>query len=68
MRWVPHRRIVNARSVGEPRHGTKATCVIYNEETELVTVREVGYDVQKTCKAINDVGLLGICMAIEPWL
>jgi len=22
-----------------------------------VTVREVGYDVQKTCKAINDVGL-----------
>ena len=55
---LPLRRIVNAGSVGEPRHGnTKATYVIYNEETGSVTVREVGYDVQKTCKAINDVGL-----------
>ena len=55
---LPLRRIVNAGSVGEPRHGnTKATYVIYNEETGSVTVREVGYDVQKTCKAINDAGL-----------
>ncbi len=58
---IPLRRIVNAGSVGEPRHGnTKATYVIHNEETGSVTIREVGYDVQKTCKAIIEAGLPAI--------
>ena len=52
------RRIVNAGSVGEPRHGsTKATYVIYDESNEEIKIREVEYDVAKTCKAIVDAGL-----------
>ena len=55
---LPMRRIVNAGSVGEPRHGsTKATYVIHNETNEEITIREVDYDVSKTCQAIVDVGL-----------
>ena len=55
---LPMRRIVNAGSVGEPRHGsTKATYVVHNEETEAVTIREVDYDVDRTCRAILEVGL-----------
>ena len=45
-------------SVGEPRHGsTKATYVVHNEETGAVTIREVDYDVERTCRAILEVGL-----------
>jgi len=55
---LPMRRIVNAGSVGEPRHGsTKATYVVHNEETNEVTIREVDYDVNKTCQAIVEAGL-----------
>ena len=55
---LPMRRIVNAGSVGEPRHGsTKATYVIHNDNTGEVTIREVDYDVAKTCRAIVDAGL-----------
>ena len=55
---LPMRRIVNAGSVGEPRHGsTKATYVVHHDETRDVTIREVDYDVSKTCKAIVDAGL-----------
>ena len=45
---LPMRRIVNAGSVGEPRHGnTKATYVVHNDETGAVTIREVDYDFAK---------------------
>ena len=55
---LPMRRIVNAGSVGEPRHGsTKATYVIHNDNTGEVTIREVDYDVAKTCREIVDAGL-----------
>ena len=55
---LPMRRIVNAGSVGEPRHGsTKATYVVHNEESGAVTIREVDYDVERTCRAILEVGL-----------
>jgi len=55
---LPMRRIVNAGSVGEPRHGsTKASYVVQNEETGAVTIREVDYDVDRTCRAILEVGL-----------
>ena len=55
---LPMRRIVNAGSVGEPRHGnTQATYVIHDEATGNLTIREVNYDVAKTCQAIIDAGL-----------
>jgi len=55
---LPMRRIVNAGSVGEPRHGgTKATYVIHNDVTNEVKIREVEYDIELTCKAIIDAGL-----------
>jgi diadenosine tetraphosphatase ApaH/serine/threonine PP2A family protein phosphatase len=55
---LPMRRIVNAGSVGEPRHGgTKATYVVYNDVTNEVKIREVEYDIELTCKAIIDAGL-----------
>lgn len=55
---VPMKRIINAGSVGEPRHGKpNATYVIYNTDTAEVTIREVAYDYQKTCQAIVDKGL-----------
>ena len=55
---LPMRRIVNAGSVGEPRHGsTKATYVIHNDATGELSIREVAYDVAKTCRAIVDAGL-----------
>ena len=54
----PVRRIVNAGSVGEPRHGnTHATYVIHDEATDNVEIREVPYDVERTCSAIVEVGL-----------
>ena len=55
---LPMRCIVNAGSVGEPRHGsTKATYVVHNDETGEVSIREVDYDVNKTCQAIVEAGL-----------
>ena len=55
---LPMRRIVNAGSVGEPRHGnTKATYVIHDDRTGEVSIREVDYDVAKTCRAILEAGL-----------
>jgi len=55
---LPMRRIVNAGSVGEPRHGdTKATYVIHDDISGAITIRDVAYDVAKTCQAIIDVGL-----------
>lgn len=55
---APLKRIVNVGSVGEPRHGRpNATYVIYDTDTEQVTLREVEYDYQKTCAAIIAKGL-----------
>ncbi len=57
----PLKRIVNVGSVGEPRHGRpNATYVIYNTDTQEVTLREVPYDYQKTCAAIIAHGLPAI--------
>jgi len=58
---APLKRIVNAGSVGEPRHGRpNATYVLYDTDTTQVTLREVPYDYQKTCVAIVDRGLPAI--------
>ncbi|AFY47657.1 putative phosphoesterase [Nostoc sp. PCC 7524] len=55
------KRIVNVGSVGEPRHGRpNATYVIYDTDTQAVTLREVPYDYQKTCAAIIEKGLPAI--------
>jgi diadenosine tetraphosphatase ApaH/serine/threonine PP2A family protein phosphatase len=55
---APLKRIVNAGSVGEPRHGRpNATYVIYDTDADQITLREVEYDYQKTCAAIIDNGL-----------
>ncbi|NJN75594.1 MAG: metallophosphoesterase family protein [Synechococcaceae cyanobacterium RL_1_2] len=54
----PLKQIINAGSVGEPRHGRpNATYVIYDTNTSQVTLREVPYDYEKTCAAIIDRGL-----------
>jgi diadenosine tetraphosphatase ApaH/serine/threonine PP2A family protein phosphatase len=58
---APLKRIVNVGSVGEPRHGRpNATYVIYDTDTEQVTMREVEYNYQKTCAAIIERGLPAI--------
>jgi diadenosine tetraphosphatase ApaH/serine/threonine PP2A family protein phosphatase len=58
---APLKRIVNAGSVGEPRHGRpNATYVIYDDNTDQITLREVEYDYQKTCAAIVEKGLPAI--------
>ena len=55
---VSIKRIVNAGSVGEPRHGRpNATYVIYDTDTAQVTLQEVPYDYQKTCADIIEQGL-----------
>jgi diadenosine tetraphosphatase ApaH/serine/threonine PP2A family protein phosphatase len=55
---LPLRRIINAGSVGEPRHGhTHATYVIHDEDTDAVEIREVPYDLERTCRAIVEAGL-----------
>ena len=60
------RRIVNAGSVGEPRHGnTKATYVIHNDASGEITIREVEYDVTKTCQAITDAGLPSVAWRLS---
>ena len=64
------RRIVNAGSVGEPRHGiTKATYVIHDDDSGVITIREVGMTAERTCRAIVEAGLPGgVLLAAEPWL
>jgi diadenosine tetraphosphatase ApaH/serine/threonine PP2A family protein phosphatase len=58
---APLKRIINVGSVGEPRHGRpNATYVLYDIETEQVTLREVPYDYHKTCAAIVEKGLPSI--------
>jgi diadenosine tetraphosphatase ApaH/serine/threonine PP2A family protein phosphatase len=58
---APLKRIVNVGSVGEPRHGRpNATYVIYDTDSDRISMREVEYDYQKTCKAIIDRGLPAI--------
>jgi diadenosine tetraphosphatase ApaH/serine/threonine PP2A family protein phosphatase len=55
---VPLKRIINAGSVGEPRHGRpNATYVLYDTDSQAVTLREVPYDYQRTCAAIIEQGL-----------
>jgi diadenosine tetraphosphatase ApaH/serine/threonine PP2A family protein phosphatase len=55
------KRIINAGSVGEPRHGRpNATYVIYNTDTQQAKLREVEYDYGKTCAAIVEKGLPAI--------
>ncbi|NEQ33869.1 MAG: metallophosphoesterase family protein [Leptolyngbya sp. SIO4C5] len=52
------KRIINAGSVGEPRHGRpSATYVIYNPDTQQAELREIEYDYTKTCAAILEKGL-----------
>jgi diadenosine tetraphosphatase ApaH/serine/threonine PP2A family protein phosphatase len=58
---APLKQIINAGSVGEPRHGRpNATYVIYDTDDKLTTLREVEYDYQLTCQAIIDNGLPAI--------
>jgi diadenosine tetraphosphatase ApaH/serine/threonine PP2A family protein phosphatase len=58
---APLKQIINAGSVGEPRHGRpNATYVIYNTDDKLTTLREVEYDYHLTCQAIIDNGLPAI--------
>ncbi len=55
---TPLKQIINAGSVGEPRHGrTNATYVLYDTDSQQTTLREVEYDYQKTCAAIVEKGL-----------
>ncbi|MEL7354343.1 MAG: metallophosphoesterase family protein [Cyanobacteria bacterium P01_A01_bin.116] len=55
---TPLKRIINAGSVGEPRHGKpQATYVIYDTLSQQTTFREVDYDYAKTCEAIVEKGL-----------
>ena len=55
---LPMRRIINAGSVGEPRHGgSKATYVIFDDKTNNIDIKEVSYDIDRTCKAIIEAGL-----------
>ncbi len=55
---TPLKQIINAGSVGEPRHGKpQATYVIYDTLSEQTIFREVDYDYAQTCAAIIDKGL-----------
>ena len=55
---TPVKQIVNAGSVGEPRHGRpNATYIIYDTDTAQVSLREVAYDYKKTCADIIEKGL-----------
>lgn len=50
--------IINAGSVGEPRHGgPEATYVIFDQDAGRALVREVKYDVQRTLCALADADL-----------
>jgi diadenosine tetraphosphatase ApaH/serine/threonine PP2A family protein phosphatase len=59
--YASMKQIVNVGSVGEPRHGRpNATYVIYDINTQEVTLREIPYNYQKTCAAIIEKGLPAI--------
>ncbi len=50
--------LINAGSVGEPRHGgVEATYVIFNTKTKAVEIRGVPYGVEATVKALKNSGL-----------
>tara|TARA_Y100001934_G_scaffold200760_1_gene236697 strand:+ start:1729 stop:2544 length:816 start_codon:yes stop_codon:yes gene_type:complete len=50
--------LVNAGSVGEPRHGgVEATYVIFDTGTKSVEIRGVPYDVESTVRALRKSGL-----------
>jgi len=50
--------IINAGSVGEPRHGgTEATYVVFDTGTQQVDIRRVTYDVAETARAMRRRGL-----------
>ena len=50
--------LINAGSVGEPRHGgIEATYVIFNTNSKDVQIREVPYDVNQTISALKKSGL-----------
>ncbi len=50
--------LINAGSVGEPRHGgIDATYVIFNTNSKDVQIREVPYDVNQTISALKKSGL-----------
>jgi diadenosine tetraphosphatase ApaH/serine/threonine PP2A family protein phosphatase len=58
---VSLKQIVNAGSVGEPRHGRpNATYVVYDTDTTQTLIREVPYNYQKTCADILEKGLPSI--------
>jgi diadenosine tetraphosphatase ApaH/serine/threonine PP2A family protein phosphatase len=58
---APLKKIINAGSVGEPRHGRpNATYIIYDRDSQKTILREVEYDYHKTCRAIVDRGLPAI--------
>ncbi|MBC6472966.1 MAG: metallophosphoesterase family protein [Hormoscilla sp. GM102CHS1] len=55
---VPLKLMINAGSVGEPRHGRpNATYVLYDTDTAQVELSEVPYDYEKTCADIIAKGL-----------
>lgn len=55
---TPVKQIINAGSVGEPRHGRpNATYVLYDQDTQQASLRELEYDYQQTCADIIAKGL-----------
>ncbi|NJK61963.1 MAG: metallophosphoesterase family protein [Synechococcaceae cyanobacterium SM2_3_1] len=58
---IPMKQIINVGSVGEPRHGRPhATYVIYDDQTQKVSLREIPYNVSFTSMAILEKGLPAI--------
>jgi predicted phosphodiesterase len=52
-----HRYVINAGSVGQPRDGDRrAKYVIWDEQEDIVEIRCLAYDVEKTVKKILDLG------------
>lgn len=52
--------IVNAGSVGQPRDGScPAKYALYDNESEIIEIRHVAYDVSDTVKKIHAAGLPG---------
>jgi predicted phosphodiesterase len=53
-----HRYIVNIGAVGQPRDGdNRAKYVVYDPDADVLEVRFVAYDIQKTARAIIAAGL-----------
>ncbi len=52
-----HRYVINVGSVGQPRDGDRrAKYVIWDDERELIEIRCLVYDVEKTVRKILDLG------------